>query len=437
MKVLLINPSYWAGDKIPLGFVNVATVPLGLGYLAGMLEARDVPVTILDMNKGGRTEKRLKDKISSYNPDIVGITSFTSNFRNAVRIAKTVKSMKPETLVVAGGVHATFMYRDILETIPEFDMVVRHEGEYTMCEIADAMESGGKITDILGVAFRDNNRVISMPERPKIQDLDTIPRPALHLLDPPVEKYLGNHEVKALPVLTTRGCPFNCIFCSTAALHGHQYRTRKNAKVVDEIEFLRDNYAVNHISFVDDNFTMQKDRIFDLCREMKDRDISVNWGCSTRVDLLSEDLLKTMKNAGCNDIFFGIESASQKVLDIVRKGFNINQAKAMIKLSEKMGIKTHCSFILGLPKETAKTLGFMAEFVRETRPSGRVLANVLDVLPGTELSDRKSDFFPKKRHIPGPDITKAQLDLLFSFYEVNAKTNELFRIVPPKINVLQ
>jgi len=435
MKVLLINPSYWTGEKIPLGFVNVSTVPLGLCYIAGVLEARGIPVTIHDMNKGGRDEKRLRRKISSFDPDIVGITSFTSNFTNAIQVARLVKTEKPGALVVAGGVHATFMFREILATIPEIDVVVRHEGEYAMAEIAGVLESGQRFADIPGIAFREGGRIIVTPERPKIQDLDELPFPALHLLDPPVEKYLGNHQIKNLPVLTTRGCPFTCIFCSTAALHGHQYRVRDNNRVLDEIQSLIDRYSVSHISFVDDNFTMQKNRVFDLCRKMKERGISVNWGCSTRVDLLSEDLLRTMKGAGCNDIFFGIESASQNVLDTIRKGFSVGQARDVIRLTEKTGIKCHCSFILGMPGETVRSLDRMAEFVRETRPTGRVLANVLDILPGTELMERRSVFLPRRRTITRPDITRSQLDLLFSFYEVNAKTRELVPIQMPKILV--
>ena len=134
---------------------------------------------------------------------------------------------------------------------------------------------------------------------------------------------------------------------------------------------------------------MQNDRVLDLCNEIQKRDLSIEWGCSTRVDLLSEDLLRAMRSAGCGNIFFGLESASQEVLDTIRKGFSIEKAKEMVGIAEKLGMKTHCSFIIGLPGETVESMNKMVEFVQEVKPSARVLPNILDVLPGTELWESK------------------------------------------------
>jgi radical SAM superfamily enzyme YgiQ (UPF0313 family) len=190
------------------------------------------------------------------------------------------------------------------------------------------------------------------------------------------------------------------------------------------------------ISFVDDNFTMQNDRIFDLCNEIKQRNLIIEWGCSTRVDLLSEDLLKAMKSAGCGNIFFGIESASQEVLDTIKKGFNIDRAKEIVRLAESIGIKTHCSFIIGLPNETVESLNKMVEFVQDVKPSARVLPNVLEILPGTELWGFRDKYFEKTTEIPDADVTRVQLELYFRFYEINAKTNELQKIAPPEIEIV-
>ncbi len=448
MRVLLINPSYWTGGKLPLGFVKVSSVPLGLGYIAAMLESEAVKTKILDMDMSDIKIEDLKEKLDKFRPDMVGITSFTSNYSNAVKIAKAVKSHRPEAFIVLGGVHPTFVHTEVLKTVPEIDVVVRYEGEYTMRDLVDVVEKGGKLNKVKGITYREGGGVFSTPLRSKIKNLDELPFPAHHLLEPSIEAYLDKtypdkndktenkkNIIRNIPILTTRGCPFGCIFCSTASLHGHQYRKRSNSNVVDEIEYMQDKYGINNVSFVDDNFTMQKERVFDLCQEMKERDLSLKWGCSTRADLLSENLLKTMKDAGCDNIFFGIESASQETLGIVRKEFKIDQAREVVKLTEEIGIKTHCSFILGLPGESLESLNQMVKFIEEVKPSGRILPNTLDILPGTKLYNHIEDYFPDGPDIHHADIVKTQLEMFLKFYEINAGITELTKIIPPDIQV--
>jgi anaerobic magnesium-protoporphyrin IX monomethyl ester cyclase len=436
LRILLINPPHLVGDKIPLGYQKTPSVPLGLCYIASTLESKGVTAKIIDMEMGNIGLGEVGQMISDLEPDIVGVTSFTCNHSNAIRIARAVKSCRKEVIVVLGGVHATFMHKEILETVPEIDIVVRFEGEYTMCDIIDALEGGKKLDSVNGITYRDGGKIVVNRLRQPIEYLDELPFPALHLLDPPIESYISKGEKKGLPMLTTRGCPFDCIFCSTTALHGRKYRTRSVGNVIDEIEHLQNKYKVNIISFVDDNFTMQNDRVLDLCNEIKKRNLSIEWGCSTRIDLLSDDLLRTMRSAGCGNIFFGLESASQEVLDAIRKGFSIEKAKEVVKMAEKLGIKTHCSFIIGLPRETVESLNEMVEFVDEVKPSARVLPNILDVLPGTELWASRTEYYANTPDIPVADITRIQLELFFKFYEVNAKTSELQKIAPPDIDLI-
>ena len=436
MKVLLINPPGWVGDRIPLGYDLVPSVPLGLGYLASTMESEGITAKIVDMDWGGFSKEELVDMISKFDPDIIGITSFTSNYANAVDIAKAAKSHNPNIKIVFGGVHATFIHRDVLHTIPEVDIVVRYEGERAICEICDALDRGRKLENVKGISFRHDNRVFSTPLRHRIENLDSIPFPAFHLLEPSIEHYIGEGKEKGFPIITTRGCPFNCIFCSTAALHGRKYRTRSANNVLDEMEFVQDKYKINVISFADDNFTMKRNRVIDICRGIKERNLDFEWGCSARVDLLSKDLLEVMNSSGCKNIFFGIESASQRVLETVKKGFSIENAKEMVKLTEKMGIKTHCSFILGLPNETVESIDEMIRFVEETMPSGRVLPNVLEILPGTELWDKESEYFGNTPSIPAADIIRVQLELFYKFFEISSKGRELLTIEPPDIEII-
>jgi len=170
------------------------------------------------------------------------------------------------------------------------DIVVRYEGERAICEICDALDRGRKLENVKGISFRHDNRVFSTPLRHRIENLDSIPFPAFHLLEPSIEHYIGEGKEKGFPIITTRGCPFNCIFCSTAALHGRKYRTRSANNVLDEMEFVQDKYKINVISFADDNFTMKRNRVIELCRGIKERNLDFEWGCSARVDLLSKDL---------------------------------------------------------------------------------------------------------------------------------------------------
>jgi len=433
MKVLLIHPPYWTGGRKPLGYVRHSVIPLGLCYIGAMLEANGFGTGILDMHKLEMTMEDLEKRITKTKPDVVGITSMTCNFINAVKVAKAAKLGNPDTVVVVGGVHATFMHREIVRDVPEIDFVVRYEGEFTMSELVYAIDRGLDLSSITGITFRRDGNTVSTSLRERIDDLDSLPYPAFHLLEPTVEKYIGSGEERGVPVITTRGCPFDCIFCSTAAFHGHKYRIRETAKVVDELEYLKGKYKANNISFVDDNFTMQKERVYELCRQMKERNLSMKWGCSTRVDLLTEDLLKTMKEAGCGDIFFGIESASQEVLDIIKKRFTVRQAKDMVIAAEKIGIRTHCSFIIGLPGESVESLNSMIKFFDETRPSGRALPNILDILPGTELYEKREEYFSGKPSIPFANITTTQLDMLLKFYKINFGIEELFRVTPPNI----
>jgi anaerobic magnesium-protoporphyrin IX monomethyl ester cyclase len=435
LKVLLIVPRYWTGKKTPLGRLDLSTIPLGLCYISAVLEKNGFPTTILDMNPTDMQSEELEDRLNHTSPDIVGISTMTSNFQNSVKVAKIAKKWNTRCKVVMGGVHATFKHREILEDIREVDVVVRYEGEYTMNDLARVLEEDGSLRDVKGISFREGDKLITTPTRERIDNLDELPYPAHHLLVPPVEGYIGRYGPRNFPVITTRGCPFGCIYCSTMALHGRKYRTRSVDNVTGELELLLEKFKINNISFVDDNFTMQNERVLKLCDSIKKRNLPIEWGCSARVDQVSEALLKAMKQAGCTDIFFGIESATQNVLDLVQKGFRIEQAKDAVRTAEKLGIRTHCSFILGLPGETVKSLRNIVDFVDETKPTGRVLPNRLSILPGSELAERTEEFFINQSLIPEAEITKAQLEIFSVFFKKSFGVNKLFRVKPPNITI--
>lgn len=435
LKILLIIPRYSTSEKTPLGSINLSTFPLGLGYIAAVLELDGFSALILDLNAADNQTKTFESKLREINPSIVGISTMTSNFLTSVEAAQQVKKWNPQCIVVMGGVHATFMHKEILENVPEVDVIVRFDGEFIISDLAKTIEANRSLLEVKGISFRENGKVVSTPLRGHIENLDALPYPAHHLIHPSIGEYLSQFRSKNLPVITTRGCPFSCTYCSTMAFHGREYRTRSIANVISELEYLIEKFQVKSVTFVDDNFTVQNSRVSELCREIKKRNFSLDWGCSARVDQVSEELLKEMKAAGCTDIFFGIESASQRVLDFVRKGFTVEQAKDAVKTAEKVGIRTHCSFILGLPKETPHTLRNMVTFVQETKPTGRVLPNRLFILPGTELYQKKEEYFSNQKTIPDADLTKTQLEISTTFFKNRFGVKELFKIVPPNLEI--
>lgn len=411
-------------------------MPIGLGYIAAMLELNGFSTRIVDADALLLSRKELITRLKQFQPDIVGITSMSNNFPNAIKTAKIVKEWNREAVVVMGGVHPTFMHKEIMLSVPEVDIIARYEGELTLTEIAENIENKHSLEKIKGITFReDKNKITSTPFRQKNMELDKLPYPNFNVLEPSVESYIGKYGIRNYPIITTRGCPFGCIFCSTMAFHGRQYRTREIRRVVDEIEYIINKHRINDVSIVDDNFTLNNKRVVQFCEEMKKRQITVDWGCNARVDQVSTELLQEMHKAGCKEIFFGIESAFQPVLDVIRKGFTVKQAKAAVIAAERVGIRTHCSFIIGLPGETAQSLTKIVAFIKETKPTGRVLPNVLEILPGTELFVRSKEYFGSKASIPNADIVKTQVEIMTSFYRNNFDKNELFRVMPPNIAI--
>lgn len=430
--LLLVPPNPLAHKKL-LSQFQLSSLPVGLSYIAAVLEGNGFSPTIMDLSFPDFEMEKLREKTAQLQPDIVGISSMTRNFQTAVMVARKIKLWNPACIVVMGGIHATFMHREILATVPEVDVVVRYEGEYTMSELTHAFSRNISLQSVRGISFREEDKVVSTPIRSRIEDLDRLPYPAYHLLEPNVEEYLRQFRKRNFPMMTTRGCPFSCIYCSTMAFHGRMYRTRSISNVLGELEYLIEKYKADNISFADDNFTMQNDRVFELCNQMKKRGIAIEWGCSARVDQVSEELLKSMKAAGCTDIFFGIESASQRVLNLIRKGFRVRQAKDAVKIAERLGIRTHCSFIVGLPGESSRTLSNMIRFIDETKPSGRVIPNALDILPGTELAEKEEEYFANQPTISSADVTKTQLGILTTFYRNNYGVTDLFNVAPPDV----
>ncbi|MEM5814513.1 MAG: radical SAM protein [Candidatus Aenigmatarchaeota archaeon] len=353
MKILLVAPP--ASEKFP----SVSRVPpLGLAYLAAVMEKNGHIVRIFDASVEDLTLEQIAEKILASPADVVGFTAMTSNYPQAERIVKLLKERGLKAPVVIGGSHATFMANDVLGH--GFDFAVRGEGEQTFLELCTELQGGQNFRKIDGLSFKENGAVVNNPDRKFIQNLDELPIPAYHLIN------LGKYQRKAPPsnvrgepwvsYSSSRGCPFGCFFCSVTHFWGRIWRGHSAKRVAGDIEYLVKKYGVKCVFFVDDNFTFRRERIIELCELLKEKNLGIEWSCSCRVDQVDEDLLRNMKSAGCWRIGFGIEAGTQKVLDWYGKKITAERAVEAIRMCRKAGISPFCFFILGAPIESEEDI---------------------------------------------------------------------------------
>jgi anaerobic magnesium-protoporphyrin IX monomethyl ester cyclase len=382
--VTLVNPPYPSGSH-----ESMRTIPLGLGYLAAVLENNGYSVDVIDCQVLKPTRIELENKLAKLEPDVVGVTSATLTYGPALEIVKTTKEVCPNCLTVLGGPHVTVMDEHALNEEPTADIVVRGEGEQTMLELANLTSKGNlkNLSEVAGLTFRKNGQIIRTPDRPFIQNIDDLPRPAYRHFQ------LSDYKISGkiyLPVITSRGCPFQCAFCLVSRMCGNRFRGRSPKNVVDELEWLRDTYEADAFSFYDDTFTFDKKRASEICHEMKKRNVNLPWDCRTRVDRVTRELLADMRNANCQLIHFGIESGSQKMLEIMKKGTTVEQNEKAIKLAKEVGLSSAISVVIGYPGETPELLKQTINFIRKTKPD-YVYMCVAIPYPGTELYNLLKD----------------------------------------------
>jgi anaerobic magnesium-protoporphyrin IX monomethyl ester cyclase len=375
MKVLMINPPY---SSSKYKFIGLVAPPLGIAYIAAMLERNGIEVKILDSPALEYGHEAVKKEIQAYSPDIVAITSVTPTIGSALKTAQISKEACPNAITVLGGYHPTFTYQEVLKN--DFvDIVVCGEGEQTMVELVEAVENGKNLRDVNGLATEN----FKTPSRGIIEDLDSIPFPARHLL--PMDEYkILNMKLTTGTIVSGRGCPYKCSFCASSAMHGQKLRLRSAENVVDEMEHLVNDHNIEMVAFMDDTFTLNKKRVYEICEAIKDRGLDNYWGCTARVDTISEELLKAMKDAGCITMFLGVESADQQFLNEVNKMININRIKKTFELTKKYNMRTIASVVLGMPGDTKRSILSTIKFVKTLEPSYAVFS-LATPYPGTDF----------------------------------------------------
>jgi len=372
MRTLLINPPY------PLS--EIPTIPMGLAYIAAVLERAGKEVQILDLLVSRYSREKIRDKIADYQPDIIGISAVTMNYPIATSILQYCKMVNKNITTVIGGPHVTFCPVETLNEAPWIDIVVRGEGEQTMLDIA----SRKKLDDIDGIAFRSDGIKLTS-ERRFIQNLDELPLPARHLF--PLAKYQALHGHCSL--ITGRGCPFHCIFCAGPRMGGRKPRFRNPKLVVDEMEQVL-AYGFKEINVQDDLLTVNHRHLRTICDEIITRGLKFNWSAFSRVDTVNPEILRKMKDAGCTWISYGVESGNQQILDKVEKKITLEKIRYGVKLAKEAGINVLSSFILGLPGETRETLEETVNFAEELETLYGF--HVLAPCPGTKVREKAKEY---------------------------------------------
>ena len=378
IRTTLVNPPYPVGAHQHPPFL-----PLGLGYLAAVLEKNNFEVDIVDCQALKLSYEDFKIEISKRQPDIVGMTSTTLTYKSALQIAKIAKEVHPNCLTALGGPHATFWDKNALQECPSLDVIVRKEGENTLLELVQRLEAGKGYSDVVGTTCRNGEDFVRNPDRPYIENLDDLPFPAHHLF--PLEN-LRKYGKIIFPLSTSRGCTFWCNFCSAVRMFGRRYRMRNPQSVADELEFLSKEFDAQQFTFYDDAFTVDQARAKGICDEIQKRKLKIAWDCETRVDMVTKDLLMDMKKAGCLAVWFGVEAGSQRVIDAMGKGLTLNKTKNAFKMAKETGLMTIASVILGFPDETPETARQTIKFVEEIKPDD-VGYYIATPYPGTPMYD--------------------------------------------------
>jgi anaerobic magnesium-protoporphyrin IX monomethyl ester cyclase len=378
-RVTLVNPPYPPGS-----FLHPPFPSLGLGYIAAVLLKNQYEVDLIDCQTGGLTYEEFRDEISKRQPDIIGIASAILTYKSALQVARIAKEAHPKCLTVIGGPHVTFWDVNALQECSSLDVVVRKEGENTMLELAERVEAGKDYYDVLGITCRKDGKIVKNPDRPYIENLDDLPFPARHFW--PIE-CLQKYGTAIFNMVTSRGCVNWCNFCIEVRTHGRKYRVRSPKNVVDELEFLHNTYGAEYFAFLDDAFTVDQRRNVEMCEEIKNRKLKIKWCCETRVDMVTKELFLKMREAGCVDIWFGVESGTQPVLNAMGKGISLSQTIRAFKWAKEAGIKPNSNAILGVPGETRQSAWKTIKFVERLTPDYMGCYTVATPYPGTPLYD--------------------------------------------------
>ncbi|MEW6532129.1 MAG: radical SAM protein [Thermodesulfobacteriota bacterium] len=357
---------------------------LGLTYVIAAVRDAGHDVRLVDCEVEDLTVNDLYRIVQEFDPDVIGASAVITNVSRCFAAMEAAKRAKPEVLTVLGGPQITIFPEQALKN-PAVDMIVLSEGEITMCEILLHLDDPQELGRIPGTWARSNGQVCANPLRDLIDDLDSVPPPALDLFD--LSKYHPAAYIwgkRVLPILSARGCTFSCRFCEAKLTFRRRFRHHSASRIVGEIKDLMDSYGADSFQFMDDIFTLKKRRVHELCDKILESGRTFKWSCFTRTDCIDPGLLAKMREAGCYLICFGCESGDQKLLDLIDKKLTVEKNRHGIALTRESGIKAFSTFMLGLPTETREQSLMTIDFAVQSKLDYAIFP-ILEPYPGTEI----------------------------------------------------
>lgn len=389
-RVLLVNPKYPEDDIVKRRYIP----PLELGYIASLAIQDGHQVKFIDANADDLSAAELLPMMQDYKPECVLTVSSSLDrwicphlkIQESFRVLETAKQLNAEIRTALIGPHGTTAPEEMIQRSTAVDAVIRGEPELIARDWINAGRED--LERITGLTYRQNGEVRNTADRPYMDNLDVLPFPAYHLF--PLSKYHYRDHCLQRPftvALASRGCPYKCTFCLTI-MQGKQWRLRDSKKVADELEWLSREHKIRSVMFFDYEFGLNRDRTLDLCAEIGSRNLPLTWGCEMRVSDAKEDVLRAMKDAGCNFIGFGVESGNQEILNKTKKGITLEQVRKAFALTQKLNINCDKPYwILGLPGETMESIEKTIEFSLELHANSRFPGNSAFAVPyvGTEI----------------------------------------------------
>ena len=432
MNIVLIHPPWFRlfdGDlQQPL---------IGLGYLAAVLEENGYKPIIYnaDFNYGQGKEitnldfllkhesyksilndinhpiwQEVKEKIEYLKPDVVGLDAMTASFPAALNVAALVKQYSRDTYVVLGGHHPTALPEAVLKC-QDVDVVVRGEGERTFLELIRNIENKSDLTDVLGISLKKNGAIFHNPDRPLIPDINTIPYTAKHLmLD--LDKYPPDGFGM---IISSRGCPYNCIFCSSKLVWTRKTRFRSPQNVVGEIKQTKESFKTDTFKFLDDTLTLDKDHIIEICDLLIQENVDIRWACMSVVNSLDEVMLQKMRQSGCYMVSIGIETGDPETMKRIKKGITLKQVENAVKVLKKHGFLVHGYVMYGFPWETQEHLERTIRFIENLKLDS-LGYSIATPLPATELLSivQNEGLLPDTELIDWRNLHQGSPDMFFT-----------------------
>jgi radical SAM superfamily enzyme YgiQ (UPF0313 family) len=383
MKTLLIVPPNSQEERYgKLSNIGTLYPPLGLAYIAAGIE-EEAEVKVIDSEAMNYNYKDISRIIRDFQPDIVGMSVYFTTINRCYKVAEIAKSINKDIKVVLGGAQATLDHN--LVKNKNIDFGIYGEGEISFRNLIKAIDKKSPLSKVNGLIWKNKGKLITNKPQPLIKNLDEFPMPARHLF--PMDKYHSSANLrgkKTLNIMTSRGCPYRCTYCAGSLIFGGTYRYNSPERVIAELKELKEKYGADDVQFYDETFTANRQRTIDLCDKMIKAELGLEWSCFTRVNLVDKELLEKMKEAGCYQIFYGLESGSQRLLNLIKKGTTLEQARTAMKLTHKAGIETWVSFMIGLPTETKEESEQTIKFALEVDPNF-VQFPIATPYPGTEM----------------------------------------------------